>query len=226
MQNRQDLIYAVAVREEGRLLLVIRIRRSRDGSVYVLWQRDSDWNPHTTYHRSGQYWQRTYQNRKVDAQRRQPLDSSFRGSEMVISTFIDPIEKEVDPDEFADVFEISESDSRRLRSSRSNCLDVHVVQDTHPLTELKGSLPGVPILKQKTYGDGTPWIVVTLWEPPSLSATSSKSPGRGTTMTTGTRLALLLCLLLSGTILGYYGAWRSHQIWKRVSGQSVVFTTY
>src|SRR5438552_19148078 len=85
MPSRQDLMYAVAVRNGGELLLVLRIRRGRDGSVFVMWPRDPDADPHTTYHASGMYWQRT-DGQKLAPQKRQKLDESFRGSEMVIST--------------------------------------------------------------------------------------------------------------------------------------------
>ena len=103
---------------------------------------------------------------------KQPLDDSFRGSEMVISTGITAGEARaveraavvqghstiVDRATFTDVFEIAASE---LKSTWSVNLAIHLIEDQHPLTDLKGMMPGAAVVKQETYGDGAPWIVVT-----------------------------------------------------------------
>jgi hypothetical protein len=95
-------------------MLVLRVHRATDGSVYVLWPGDPDSDPHTSYHASGKYWQKT-DDQKLSPQLRQKLDSSFRGSEMVVSTGITTGEAQAvnvacDPAKFTDVFEIAAGD--------------------------------------------------------------------------------------------------------------------
>ena len=54
--RNQNRMYAVAVRDGHELFLFCRIRRTVTGDVYVLPPRpDPDWNPHVSYHASGQY---------------------------------------------------------------------------------------------------------------------------------------------------------------------------
>jgi hypothetical protein len=164
LPQRRNLMFAVAVRDDTNLWLALRIHRGRDGSVYVMWPRDSDWDPHTTYHASGSYWQRT-SGEKLQPSQRQKLDSSFRGSEMVVSTGVTLSGVRAtgvvcDPENFDQVFEISATD---LPSPPRVCLSVHVSETEVVSAPLSGSIPGQVVRKQSTYGDGIPWLVFTFW---------------------------------------------------------------
>jgi hypothetical protein len=73
--------YAVALRDGADLWLTLWVRRSPKGDVYVLTPRgDKGWNPHTSYHRNGNFHMKSYNN-KFFVQKRQPLTGSFRGTE-------------------------------------------------------------------------------------------------------------------------------------------------
>lgn len=157
-----DRMYAVAVRDSGDLYLILRIRRSPSGDVYHLVPRDrKDWNPHTSYHSSGQFHAKGYGRKALVLQRQQP-DSKFSGNENVTTIGIAADEHRANgilcPEEFDEVFEIP------LGELRPERYRTHLSVD---LTEPGGQAiitPGATILRQKAFQDAEPWIMVTLFE--------------------------------------------------------------
>jgi hypothetical protein len=77
--------YAVAVRDEtGRLWLTLWVRRDPKGEYFVMLPRkDGRWNPHASYHRDGRLHSKSYGRKLLPAQKRQPLNEAFRGSENI-----------------------------------------------------------------------------------------------------------------------------------------------
>jgi hypothetical protein len=75
--------YAVALRDGANLWLTLWVRRSPKGDVYVFQPRaDGRWNPHASYHRDGTLHSKSY-DRKFFVRQRQPLNSSFHGTEHI-----------------------------------------------------------------------------------------------------------------------------------------------
>ncbi len=82
-------MFAVAVRDAGRLFLLVRVKRSPEGDVYVFdahiepkdWLGPTgwkDWNPNTSYHASGELHQKWFDKEFIIRYRPKP-DSTFRG---------------------------------------------------------------------------------------------------------------------------------------------------
>ena len=66
--------YAVAVREDTCLWLVLWVRRSPKGEFFVLrTMGDRDWNPHTSYHLDGTLHMKSHDRKVLTPQKRQPL---------------------------------------------------------------------------------------------------------------------------------------------------------
>ena len=74
--------YAVAVREDTDLWLVLWVRRSRKGEFFVMQPvGDRDWNPHTSYHLDGTRHMKSHGRIALTPQKRQPLNGQFCGNE-------------------------------------------------------------------------------------------------------------------------------------------------
>ena len=82
-----ELTIAVVVRSDAGDFVAVRIRRSVAGDVYVMLpgRAPKDWNPHSSYHASGQHHSKAH-NRKFVVRQRQPLDASFTGRVNVVTT--------------------------------------------------------------------------------------------------------------------------------------------
>jgi hypothetical protein len=78
--RENDRRYAVAIQDGDDLGLSFWIKHSAKGEIFLLYPRDREVDPHASYHLDGTYHQKTYQ-QATSAQKRQPLDSSFRGAE-------------------------------------------------------------------------------------------------------------------------------------------------
>jgi hypothetical protein len=174
------VMYAVAIRDADRLWLFARISRSRDGSVSVLPPRDDPrfsavtpgtsrrtrWNPHATYHRSGEWHIRSYNGKPIRARpllitERQKLDASFRDVETVIALPIQPGEAALHKApcvarEFNSIFEIP---IEQFGQGEHHTLVVDLVEPGR--SAALG--PWREIIVQRSFQDAAPWILVTLW---------------------------------------------------------------
>jgi hypothetical protein len=134
-----------------------------------MWQRDAlRGDPHTSYHASGRFHQKTSDTGWAVQQRR-PLDESFVGSEMVMSTPVVTGEARLinvvcKPEDFDEVFEIPEGS---LKPRGLTAVNLHVIDKGHPLDDLLGMTPGV-LLKQQVYCEDTPQLVASLIDSEAL----------------------------------------------------------
>ena len=73
--------YAVVAKEAGELWILLWVRRSPRGDVYVLTPRGEEgWNPHVSYHADGRFHASSYDHRFPGAMR-QPPGAGFQGHE-------------------------------------------------------------------------------------------------------------------------------------------------
>lgn len=74
--------YAVALRDGSHLWLTMWVKCKPKGDIIIMYPRvDRDWQPHTTYHRSGQLHLKSHGRVVLPPQKRQPLTAAFKGSE-------------------------------------------------------------------------------------------------------------------------------------------------
>ena len=156
--------YAVAVREQDELLLFLRISRDPHGDVYVNFPRDYDpqWNPHASYHASGQHHQKSF-NHKALVRHDQKPDENFVGTRNVVTTGIAAHEPRAinlicEPTAFDDVFEIPATALKP--DTYKTLLSVDVIEPgCAPIIT-----PGATILHDYTFNGRHPWILVTLFD--------------------------------------------------------------
>jgi len=148
--------YAVAVRDEtGRLRLTLWVRRDPKGEYFVMLPRkDRRWDPHASYHRDGRLHSKSYGRKLLPAQKRQPLNETFRGTEN-IGAFGGHGPKSVgavcDPNAFSGILEVPIG----LLGPRDGTVAVDLVEP--------GREPAVPwanVVRQQTFRDVVPWVVI------------------------------------------------------------------
>jgi hypothetical protein len=157
--------YAVAVREGSELWLTLWVRRSAKGDVYVLIPRnDSDWEPHTSYHRDGTFHAKSF-DRKFAANmpKRQPLSSgAFQGAEHM-GTYLGHAPKSVgavcDPTMFSGIMEVPAD----VLKPRDRYVAVDLVEPGCTPMQLLGD-----IIQQQEFRDVIPWIVIRVGRQPDL----------------------------------------------------------
>ena len=161
--RNQNRMYAVAVRDGRELFLFCRIRRTVTGDVYVLPpRRDPDWNTHVSYHASGQYHVKGYGHAYHVSHWQKP-DTNFLGTHNLSTMGIASSEQRITnapcrSEDYVEVFEISISDLKP---------DMYRTMLAVDLTESTGQTiitPGARILRQVTFQDAEPWIMVTLFD--------------------------------------------------------------
>jgi len=76
----KDRRYAIVIEDDDGVGLTFWIKRSSKGEIFLLYPRDAAMNPHASYHHDGTYHQKTF-DIKTNAQKRQPLDAGFKGTE-------------------------------------------------------------------------------------------------------------------------------------------------
>ncbi|WP_240435105.1 hypothetical protein [Ralstonia solanacearum] len=168
-----ERFYAVAVRDIA-LYLELRIRRAASG-VYVVFARPPKvemvqqlpskkskikWDPHSSYHSDGWRHQKSF-NGTFCRQRRQPLDSKFRGTEMVVSTSLTSAVTSgilCDPQEFSDVLEVPRADILPGRNGPASVSVDLVEPETQPMLP-----PNAGIILQKVCDTCHPTLVVTIY---------------------------------------------------------------
>lgn len=166
--HSNDLLYAVAVRDNAHLWLVLWVKRSTRGEYFVMFPRDeAGWDPHASYHRDGRHHHKSH-DRKMIITPRQPPTVGFRGTEQMLTT---PIELEnvravkalCDPSQFTGVFEIPGG----LLRQRGSGVAVDVTEANGPPL----AQPWSEIVMQARFSDAVPEVLLTLWR---------QEPGGGT----------------------------------------------
>jgi hypothetical protein len=151
---------AVAVRDTD-LFLVVTIVRAQASDVYVNWPRDNkpDWEPHTSYHASGQHHQKSF-GMALNVQKKQKPDVNIKGTKTVVSLGVaagehNAVNARCNSSSYNYVFEIPVAIVRP--ETYRTFLYVDLVEPGKTPT----LFPGATILKQETYRDAVPWIVLT-----------------------------------------------------------------
>ncbi len=161
-QANQKKIYAVAVRDGKELFLFLSICRSSKGDVYVNFPRDEPkWEPHSSYHFSGQHHHKSFNYKAMLYQRQRP-DINFRGTENVVTTGIAIEELRAlnalcRMEDYYGIFEISVSELRSEQYRMGISVDI---------TDISGNpiIPNTTFLRQAIFKDYFPWISVTLYD--------------------------------------------------------------
>jgi hypothetical protein len=156
--RKNDRRYAVAIQDGGDLGLTFWIRRSAKGEIFLLYPRDSETDPHASYHLDGTYHQKSYR-QVMSMQKRQPLDSSFRGTEH-LGKFCGHGSgpRITDTSAFDDVL-IAPPGSL---SGKSGCIVVDLVAlGARPAPHHREIMR---IVDERIYQDSMPWIVVAIGE--------------------------------------------------------------
>jgi hypothetical protein len=151
---------AIAIRDTG-LFLMATVVRAHTSDVYVNWPRPHkpDWKPHASYHASGQHHQKSF-GKAHGIQHKQKPDAHFKASKAVVSFGVATGEHKAvnvpcDSSAFNAVFELPSALVRP--ETYRTYVYVDLVEPGHePIF-----FPQATILKQATYMDAVPWIVLT-----------------------------------------------------------------
>jgi hypothetical protein len=77
-----DKAYAVAIEKNGGLWITLWVKHASKGDIHVFQPRQNgSWNPHTSYHRSGQYHYKSYGQIRFRRALQSPIAENFRGTE-------------------------------------------------------------------------------------------------------------------------------------------------
>jgi hypothetical protein len=154
---------AIAV-GDAELFLLATVVRAAATDAYVNWPRDhvGGWKPHTSYHASGQHHQKSF-GKAFDVRKKQKPDRAFKGTVNLVSFGIATgehmaVNVRCDPKDFTAVFEIPLAMVRSEKYRTYMYVDL-VEPGVDPVL-----FPGATILKQESYKDDEPWIVLTFLE--------------------------------------------------------------
>ena len=148
--------YGVAVEDANELWLVLWIRRSPKGEFFVMVPRDSNWDPHTSYHLDGTFHAKSYRQTFPSLRKKQPLTGSFRGRESLGRHFgygPKSVGAIADPSAFTGLIRLPPN----VLGPRDGAVDVDLIE---PGTELP--TPELPIVAREIFREFTPWLVVTV----------------------------------------------------------------
>ena len=153
---------AIAVRDVD-LHLEASVVRKAASDVYLNFHRDHDpdWKPHASYHASGQFHHKSYGVKLLTPTLGQKPDSNFVGTKNLASFGLATgehllLNQPCDPSKFNDVFEVPASMLRPEKYS------TYIYADLVEPGIAPTLYPGGTILKQATFKDSEPWIVITL----------------------------------------------------------------
>jgi hypothetical protein len=162
---KNEIRYAVAVRDGEDLWLHSIIKKTYRGDVYDFWPHgnvEGGWT-HASYHVDGTVHIKHRGKRPLPGLNQQRLDASFRGVEPLFTTpiYVSALRgsgRKCDLSDFANVFEIAATDLPELPGTPFQ-LQTDLVEPG------KSEYPmGWTKRLQKKFNDRTPWIVVTLWQ--------------------------------------------------------------
>lgn len=147
--------YAVAIEDGADLRLALVIRRSRKAECFILYPRDGEWDPHSSYHHDGKYHHKSY-GLKMGIVQRQRLDQ-FVGTEH-LGSFLGfgtaaPI---CDPANFTSVLKVPAG----ILESTHGCVLVDLVEPGVRPNPLHRA--GLQIIREETYVDCSPGVVIAI----------------------------------------------------------------
>jgi hypothetical protein len=162
MNSPPNRRYAVAVRD-GQPSLVLGIRRTPQGDSYVEWpgRTPRKWDPHTSYHASGEHHHQAF-GKNVVVDHRQPPDANFSGTQQIVSTPIsadEPAKINVvcDTSRYSETLEISVTTLSNKKYKTHIAIDATTPNSAAIIPDASA------ILQQVTLCDAIPWILVTLF---------------------------------------------------------------
>ena len=146
----------MALQDGDELGLTFWIKRSAKGEIFLFYPRDPEMDPHASYHRDGTYHQKTY-GLAMGAQKRQPLDGSFRGVEHLGTFYGHGAGPRInDTAAFDDVLVAPLG----ILHGRGGCIVVDLVEPgARPAPHHRELLR---IVGERIYEDSSPWIVVAI----------------------------------------------------------------
>ena len=153
-----EFLYAVAVREGSDLWLVLWVKRSRKGEIFVMIPRsDRDWDPHASYHVDGTFHSKSF-GKAHNRQKRQPLTGSFRGTEH-LGGYMGFGPKGVgaicDPDDFHGLVEVAPG----VLGPRHGSVVIDLVEPScEPIPDPN------PLVRLEVFKESIPWIVIRVFK--------------------------------------------------------------
>jgi len=151
-----EKLYGVAVHDDGKLWLVLWVRRNRKGEFFVMVPRaKSGWDPHNSYHLDGTFHAKSF-GHKLEVQQRQPLTGNFRDTEH-LGAYGGYGPKTVgaicDPSAFAGVVKVPPG----ILGPKDGTIVVDLVEPDHE----PRCWPFKEVVRQ-TFKDDVPWIVIRI----------------------------------------------------------------
>ena len=175
-----DEIFGVVVQQSPTLRrLLFRVKRSHSG-YYLLLPHDSDgtrlhdgtaWNPHASYHPSGQRHVKTYNECVFSPEQRQRPDDTFAGWEHLFDAALKPGDWArspivSDPGEYADLF-VTDECALNLQDSYVVSLQL-VAPGVSPAYVPYGTV----LVGTHTFRCKPPWVHASLWRSQAESTRS------------------------------------------------------
>lgn len=152
----KDRRCAIAIEDDTGLGLTFWIKRSAKGEVFLMYPREPDFDPHTSYHLDGTCHSKSYGAANF-ARKRQPLGPNFKGTEhlgMFAGHGAGP--RIEDPESFDHIL-IAPPGSL---TGRSGSVFVDLVEPgQQPASH---HLEGRHVVAQVVHDDDAPWIVVSI----------------------------------------------------------------
>jgi hypothetical protein len=150
--------YAVAIEDGPGLRLTLWIRRNLKGECFVMYPRDPESDPHSSYHANGSYHHKSY-GAKTNLRQRQPLDQ-FTGAEHLgmfagHGTDMAPI---CDPTQFTSVLTVLAGILEPLHG----CVLVDLVEPGVLPHAHHRENPGLRIVCEATYRVVEPWVAIAV----------------------------------------------------------------
>jgi hypothetical protein len=159
--------YAVAVGEGADLWLVLWVRRSAKGEVFVMKPMgDRDWNPHTSYHLDGTLHVKSHGRKMLTPQKRQPLTGSFQGTvDLGIDAGYAPkaVGAIYDPTAFSGVVKVPSG----VLGPKYGAVGVVLVEPGHAPPDYTW---GYEVVTQMVFRDVSPHVVITVLRQKPLHA--------------------------------------------------------
>jgi len=179
----KDTRFAIAVRDDEGLWLVMSLRRDRKGNVHAFGstgaRAEKGYNSHVSHHASGWMHFKTFDKPLLPPEKRQKPDASFSGTEQVVTTpiclqtlrgtraFKRPCRVEKYP---GGVFEIAASEISPTPPGRTAVAIDLVSPGAPPLI-----YPLTAALRRHIFTDAIPHISVTLWDQEMMFAGADKT---------------------------------------------------
>ena len=156
--SAREYRYAIAIEDGANLWLTLWVRRSKNGSCFIVYPRGpGSRNPHASYHADGKYHHKSY-GQKIASQQRQPLDH-FSGAEHLGSFGgHGPGSAICYSAAFTSVLRVPEG----ILESTHGCVLVDLVEPGVRPHAHHREVPGLRIVCEATHCDVEPWVVIAI----------------------------------------------------------------